>query len=141
MEKTLPFEDFWKFTEAQNKNGNGLYYHPCCDVWSTRNSKAKRASHSQFFQWQKIISTLDRSISNKKQALQAMMHETGIKIPVVVNKACFNKSSTISSKISPNKLQEDISSEDNIEKELSHKNIVLESSSVNINIDKGMILA
>jgi hypothetical protein len=105
MEKVYSFDDFWAIAEEQIKNCNGIYYHPCCDVWTTRNSKAKRASHNQFIQWQKLISKLGRSTENKKQAFKAKMVEERMQIPVVLNKLCSAQPKQNLSRIFPFKLQ------------------------------------
>lgn len=89
MSLSLPFDEFWSFAQARLQQRNYLSYHRCCDSWSTRNSKYIKESHSSMIHWREIMATLDRSIEDKKQALQAMMVEEGWQIPVVVNKHCL----------------------------------------------------
>lgn len=88
MLKHLSFEEFWELANPDNHGGNGLFYHPCCDIWNTRSCKAKRATHTKQLKWRQIAATLDKSAVNKKQALLAKMTEEGWKIPVTLNKPC-----------------------------------------------------
>lgn len=87
----LTFEQLW---EKVNASSNGIYYHLCCDVWTTRSSKAKRASHIKFLQWRKIMASLDKNMDDKKQALLAKMTEEGWRNPVVVNQVCQTQPAT-----------------------------------------------
>jgi hypothetical protein len=88
MERKLTFEQLWDLSQSVLTSCNGLYYHLCCDIWTTRSSKVKRNSHSKKASWRKIISTLDRTIEDKKLALLAKMIEEGWKIPVTLNEPC-----------------------------------------------------
>ena len=88
MAEPLSFNELWELAVAANKAANGIYYHPCCDVWTTRGSVAKRSSHLKKLQWRKLISTLDKSCEDKKQALLAKMIEEGWRVPAVLNKLC-----------------------------------------------------
>lgn len=91
MSRTLGLEQLWEMASSTANSRNGLFYHPCCDVWSTRASKAKRASHSKHLQWRQITSTLDKSVEDKKQALLAKMTEGGWRLPALLNEACHFK--------------------------------------------------
>lgn len=88
MARFLPFDTFWDLALAQNNTSNGLYYHPCCDVWTTRAAKAKRASHKDNINWRRALNSLDKSVDDKKHALLAKMTEEGWRLPVVLNEAC-----------------------------------------------------
>jgi hypothetical protein len=88
MSRILAFEEFWQVANPIHHGGNGLYYHPCCNIWTTRASKSKRASHTQHLQWRQIMDSLPKDIIDKKQALQAKMIEEGWSIPVLLNEAC-----------------------------------------------------
>jgi hypothetical protein len=88
MEKKITFEDFWVLAIKASKHRNTPSYHPCCDTWSTRFSKSK-CSHRQSVTWKKMMASLDRSIENKKQALQVKMREDGLQIPILLNQPCL----------------------------------------------------
>ena len=88
MDKFLDFCDFWHLADPTRHGGNGLYYHPCCDVWTTRNAKAKRASHLKQLKWRQIAASLDRSVDDKKSALLAKMKEEGWRVPILINQLC-----------------------------------------------------
>ena len=88
MATLLTFDELWAKINSAHKAGNSFYYHPCCDVWTTRASKAKRASHTSHLQWKQISATLDKSVEDKKQALQAKMIEECWRLPSVVNGPC-----------------------------------------------------
>lgn len=138
MTKTLYFQDFWLFTIEQNKHGNGLFYHPCCDNWTTRNSKAKRASHKKFIKWQKLISGLDRSTEDKKEAFRAKMEDTGMKTPVVINKFCKLDSTAIHSKNSPTKAYESDYPEEEIQTDLNLQNSFSKDLTLIQDVDKSI---
>lgn len=86
--RALAFGELWALVSTTNKSSNGLCYHPCCDTWTTRGATTKRASHSNCLKWQKLSSTLDKSIEDKKQALQAKMIEEGWRLPALLNEVC-----------------------------------------------------
>lgn len=88
MSKLLTFDAFWEIANPAKHGQNGLYYHPCCDSWTTRNSKSKRQTHSQHLKWRQISCSLDKCLPDKKQALHSRMVEKGWKIPVALNKPC-----------------------------------------------------
>ena len=90
MSKVLPFEDFWKLANPLNHGGNGLAYHACCDVWTTRNTKNKRASHTHTLQWRQIAATFDKAVDDKKKALEIKMSQERWQIPIILNKTCRN---------------------------------------------------
>ena len=87
----LSFEELWKKLSEGKTAGNTLYYHPCCDVWTSKNSKTKRASHAKQMPFRRIMSILDKSIEDKKQALMVKMAEEGWRIPAVLNEGCKMK--------------------------------------------------
>lgn len=93
MTKQLCFQELWNIADATKESGNCLYYHPCCDVWTTRSSKTKRATHTRFLKWGRILLTLDKAAEDKKQALQAKMIEEGWRLPAVLNEACHARPS------------------------------------------------
>lgn len=88
MDRLLSFLDLWNLAIERNKYGNGLFYHPCCDIWTTRNSKTNRASHKLHINWKQLMASFPRETLDKKQALQAKMVEKGWRIPVLVNQPC-----------------------------------------------------
>lgn len=91
MDRLLPFPDLWDLIAAQIKIRNNLYYHPCCDCWTTRSSKTKRASHKLHFTWKQIMDSLPKGTTDKKQALQAKMIEEGWTLPTLLNKPCTHQ--------------------------------------------------
>lgn len=88
MVRTLNFDEFWVMANSVNESCNSVIYHPCCDVWTTRSSKSKRASHSKNLPWRKLISSLSKSVEEKKEALLAKITDEGWRLPVVLNEAC-----------------------------------------------------
>ena len=88
MELSLSFTQFWTFAIHRAEHRNALAYHKCCDSWTSRNANTIRATHIEEISWSKIISTLDRSVEDRSQALQAKMIAEGMQIPVIVNRPC-----------------------------------------------------
>jgi hypothetical protein len=88
MTKNMAFDPLWTLATAAARAHNGLAYHPCCDVWTSKASNAIRNSHKQKLQWKNLLSTLDKAAEDKKQALLGKMTEEGWRIPVVLNQAC-----------------------------------------------------
>lgn len=86
--KLLPFDELWELANAVKHGGNSLYYHPCCDVWTSRGSAAKRASHSRHIKWGRLILTLDKNTEDKKLALHGKMIEESWRLPAVLNDSC-----------------------------------------------------
>mgnify|MGYP000146125413 CR=1 FL=1 len=84
----LDFEAFWNYSTERANAYNDLFYHPCCDVWTTRNSKRARNSHQQQTRWRALLTSLDPRQPDKKTALKAKMIEEGWSIPVVLNDIC-----------------------------------------------------
>jgi len=84
----LDFDEFWDYSTERANAYNDLCYHPCCDVWTTRNSKRARNSHRQQTRWRALLSSLDPRQPDKKQALHAKMIEEGWSIPVLLNDIC-----------------------------------------------------
>ena len=89
--KLLTFDELWQMADSGSIAGNSVYYHPCCDVWTTKASKAKRASHSKYLKWGKLLLTLDKSFEDKKQALHVKMIEERWRLPALLNEACQNQ--------------------------------------------------
>ena len=88
MSKLVGFEELWLMATSAAEAHNGLVHHPCCDVWTTKASKAKRESHRQKLQWKSIMKALGSSCEDKKQALQAKMIEEGWRLPALLNESC-----------------------------------------------------
>ena len=86
--KLLSFDDLWAKANKADRSSNGLSYHSCCDIWTSRGAEAKRATHRNRIQWRKLISILDKTIVDKKQALHGKMTEEGWRIPSVMNESC-----------------------------------------------------
>ena len=84
----LSFEELWKKLSDGKVAGNTLYYHPCCDIWTSKSSKTKRATHIKQMPFRKILSILDKSIEDKKNALMVKMVEEGWRIPAILNEVC-----------------------------------------------------
>lgn len=91
MQKTLTFDEFWELANPDKDKGNGPSHHLCCDIWTTRSSKVKRATHVKRTQWRHLVATFDKDFTDKKQALLKKMTENGWRIPLVVNKTCQNQ--------------------------------------------------
>ena len=88
MRKTLTFDELWKMAETAARSCNGLTYHHCCDVWTSRSAKVSRDSHKQKLHWKNLLSTLNKQAEDKKQALLAKMTEEGWRLPAVLNETC-----------------------------------------------------
>lgn len=88
MDRSFTLDELWDIGIAAAKGCNGLCYHPCCDVWTTRAAKAIRSSHFSSKQWRQIILSLDRSVEDKKLAFQGKMAEEGWRLPALLNYAC-----------------------------------------------------
>lgn len=86
--KLYPFDKLWELANAVKSGGNSLYYHPCCDVWTSRGSAAKRASYSRHLKWGRLLLNLDKNIEDKKLALLGKMTEEGWRLPAVLNNSC-----------------------------------------------------
>ena len=93
--RLLTFEELWTLVSATNQSSNGICYHTCCDIWTTRGCNKKRTSHLSCLKWQKLSSTLDKSCEDKKQALQAKINEEGWRLPAVLNEPCLVQPSLI----------------------------------------------
>ena len=86
---SLPdFEAFWTFATERSLNCNDLSHHLCCDVWTTRNSKRSRTSHTKETKWRALLASLDSSAPDKKKAMHAKILEEGWRIPVLLNRPC-----------------------------------------------------
>lgn len=83
----LTFSQLWDLAESAKSGGNSICYHPCCDVWTSRGAIAKRASHTKFLKWGRLLLSLGKT-DDKKQALQAKMAEEGWRQPSVLNQTC-----------------------------------------------------
>lgn len=104
MSQLLTFNQLWDLATRVARKCNGLCYHPCCDVWTTRSSKSKRASHSHALQWRKIILSLACCSGDKKEALLAKMSQEDWRVPAVLNEHCKTNLKTNIDKLSPFKL-------------------------------------
>ena len=123
----MEFDTFYELALSKALQRNSLNYHPCCDSWATRNVKSKKLTHSKTMSWKEIIMTLDKSAEDKKGAMNAMMNENGMQIPVLLNYPCHGKKIKLSSqkilpeaqKSSPSeeKFQEGIDSKSSISSE------------------------
>jgi len=88
MRRLVEFETLWTTGIASAKACNGICYHPCCDVWTTKGAKTIRKSHVKAQQWRNLLLTLDKSVEDKKQALLSKMTEEGWRLPAVLNETC-----------------------------------------------------
>lgn len=123
MQRCLPFDEFWEMVACLGEAGlKSLFYHSCCDVWTTKAGKTKGTSHKNRFAWHKLALTFDKTIEDKKQALLAKMTEEGWRLDIVINESCTALSSPILQQkivsilhqpdIHPQDLQADLSSPD-----------------------------
>lgn len=88
MSKLLAFSDLWDAAISAAKAHNGLCYHQCCDIWTTKASKSKRSTHGKSIQWRNLLLALDKNTEDKKQALLTKMTEEGWRLPAVLNERC-----------------------------------------------------
>lgn len=88
LPKLETFEQFWKYSNAAAIQGNDVSYHPCCDSWTSRNSKKAQASHQETKKWRNIISELDCDFKERKAAMKATMSAENMKMKVVFNMIC-----------------------------------------------------
>jgi len=84
----VPFSKLWEVTQSQQKHCSTVYYHPCCDIWTTKNSRTNRVSHSQFITWRDILHSLPSDCTDAQQGLEAKMIEEGWSLHAIVNKPC-----------------------------------------------------
>ena len=82
------YESFWTFSTTRALNKNAITHHPCCDVWTTRNSKLARTSHIKETKWNTLLASLDSNAPDKITALRAKMLEKGWRMPVLMNQRC-----------------------------------------------------
>lgn len=126
MSRHLTFEELWERINSVNHSFNGLNYHPCCDVWTTRSSKTKRATHKTHLHWRQITALLDKSFEDKKQALLAKMTEEEWRLPALLNEFCQVRPGPIFQQQSAFRLhQPDIQPQD-LEADFSPRNYVFE---------------
>ena len=89
MEKETKFEDLWHVGSSRAKYGNDLWYHSCCDVWTTRKSEAARKSHVKKIRWKELMADIeDNGGEDKKTQLLARMTGERWRLPVVMNEGC-----------------------------------------------------
>ncbi len=86
--RTITFDDLWQTILDCSKHRNPILHHPCCDIWTTRNSKKSRSTHSQSTSWKEIQGTLPGDCPDLKTAFHAKMVEEGWRIPALLNKPC-----------------------------------------------------
>lgn len=84
----VDFEDFWKMAIKANTGGNGLCYHECCDVWTTRAARIMRDSHQTKLSWRKFMADVDKSVDDGMVAFRAKLAQNNWRSDVVVNKSC-----------------------------------------------------
>ena len=84
----MTFDELWKYAEDSEKSYNGVGYHRCCEVWTSRGSKKARDSHVHLLKWRDLMKSLGTSSEDKKQALRAKMVEERWALPVVLNRPC-----------------------------------------------------
>ena len=103
MVKVINFEEFWLYALSLEKHRNDVAYHRCCDVWTSRNAKKARTSHSETINWRELIKSLDQSSQDKKLLLQARMVEEQWSIPIILNQPCRSAMTTKNKKNQKNK--------------------------------------
>lgn len=87
-DRYLSFQELWELAIAHEKHCNSVYYHSCCDIWTTRNSKNSRPTHPRSVTWKQIMASLPKDCPDKKMALHAKIVEEGWRLPVLLNKPC-----------------------------------------------------
>ena len=102
----LSFEAFWQFANKLKSQNNTLDFHPCCEVWTTRKSKAIKESHETTITWGNFILTLDDKIEDKETAFKAKMKQDNMKTMMVINKPCVGKTDMCLRKRKPIKTEE-----------------------------------
>lgn len=91
--QSLPdFESFWDFANHRSLTRNDLSYHPCCDFWSTRGSKASK-THKTAIKWKTLLAKIDPEALDSKAALNAIMVEHEWNMPVLLNRGCVARRS------------------------------------------------
>ena len=88
MVEVMNFEELWLYALSLEKHRNYVAYHRCCDVWTSRNAKKARTSHSETINWRELIKSFDQPFQDKKVLLQAKMVEEQWSIPVILNQSC-----------------------------------------------------
>ncbi len=96
MSKVLDFDSFWRIAIEKAAQGNHLAFHPCCDVWTHRNSKIARQSHLKTMRWKEILTSVGRIEGDMKLALLQKMKELEWRIPVIINQQCSAETSRLS---------------------------------------------
>ena len=89
MAKERDFDDLWAHGLSQAKSRNGLFYHSCCDVWTSRGAEKSRSSHTKKLRWTILMASLKTTgEEEKKTLLRAKMTEEGWRLPAIMNQAC-----------------------------------------------------
>ncbi len=96
MARIVDFETFWKVASSKAAKGNDMVFHPCCDVWTSRNSKLAQTSHLEAIKWRQLLHSLPKTELDQKIALHAKMIEEHWQIPVVMNQHCISNLGRIS---------------------------------------------
>jgi hypothetical protein len=96
MARIVDYETFWKVASSKAAKGNDMVFHPCCDVWTSRNSKLAQTSHLEAIKWRQLLHSLPNTELDQKNALHAKMIEEHWQIPVVMNQHCISNLGRIS---------------------------------------------
>jgi hypothetical protein len=96
MARIVDFETFWKVASSKAAKGNDMVFHPCCDVWTSRNSKLAQTSHLEAIKWRQLLHSLPKTELDQKNALHAKMIEEHWQIPVVMNQHCISNLGKVS---------------------------------------------
>jgi len=88
MSYSVDFNGLWTLIITDGNKGKAMAYHPCCDSWTTRAAKAKRASHISSLQWRIVAASLGNT-DDKKKALEEKMELEEWLLPAVVNRYCL----------------------------------------------------
>lgn len=138
--RTLTFNELWELNTTALQSANGLCYHPCCDVWTTRGASAKRASHSQRLKWKGLMATLDKTAPDKKQALLAKMTEKEWRLPAILNEACQVQPKLISHQQTAFRLHQPDIQPQNLQASLAPSDFIMTSPDHPNNQDAGIFL-
>lgn len=90
MEKATvqQFKSFWDFSKTKEKSRNDVFYHPCCDTWSTRKSGVGRSTHKSQITWRQLLLSVSSSKNEQFEQLFQMMLQNKWRIPPVFNMEC-----------------------------------------------------
>lgn len=96
--RKVEFDGFLKQAVSAAKNKNSMYYHACCNSWTTMRTSAKKESHHYTVAWKKIlklpdrVDTKDELTEEQKQRMKEKLEAYGCRFPTVINIRCAGTS-------------------------------------------------